>query len=173
MDYLPFTYGVRGRSLREASPEEARTAYRNFLASIDDRLAQLARLVGESGLRLDLTDASVDDLEQWFVSNIERHLDDPRKLSRITNSLAIDLGIYFGEVMIRRSPALAWLQWPDSASPMFQRQVISFSEVDTRDGWGVDICMLVASYGLQYIDGNNPEKRFFSRLIREVVEAAE
>jgi hypothetical protein len=172
VDYVPFTYGVSGTSLREANSGDALMAFRNFLTSIDGRLVQLAKVVSWSDIRLDLSVESVDRLEWWYLANIEPEPDDPRQLSLLTGSLATDLGIYLGEVMIHRDPSLAWVMWPDATSPMFQRHVISVSDVELRGDWAVDPCMLFASYGLQHLDGNSPERGFFARVVREITAGA-
>ncbi|GAA2445430.1 hypothetical protein [Agromyces soli] len=112
-------------SPRELSRAEARRAYNAFLESRAARVQMLGELVGRDGVTLGGSDAEVQALNDWFLSNLEPDLERSGEPMVVWYSIAHDIGIHLGEVMIARHPNLRWefFTW-GKKSRHFQRPVI-------------------------------------------------
>lgn len=120
------------RPPREWKPREARKHFDWFVSAIPERLDQLNGAAQDIAERLDYSPESLKVLGQWFCSvvtsrkktakEIERELagmsERARKLGMGINqdwtltgetfSIAMDVGIYLGEVFRKQFPALKW-----------------------------------------------------------------
>jgi hypothetical protein len=121
----PFTL-----NFKEMSKLELRDYYRWFLGIIANRLAELAGAVrgtpGFESWAADFTPSSLDALGNWFATEVEtrpRTLEEMEELaaksafpmsSRVltnrTISLAVDIGMYLSQVLLRNNSSLKWDQ---------------------------------------------------------------
>lgn len=124
---LPFTL-----NLREMPKRELRQYFQWFMDVLPQRLTELANAVKEtSGFETwqpDTTPASLDTLGIWFAGQAETRkrsqqelqemkdrqtfpIDIPRgELTSRTFSLAMDIGMYFSQVLVKNHPSLKWEQ---------------------------------------------------------------
>jgi hypothetical protein len=123
----PFTL-----KFREMTNPELKEYYRWYLAMIKIRIGMLTEEVKQSTIfqawRPDETPSSLDKLGEWFSAQIEvrqrtpdesheielrsRHsISIPKEeLTNRTFSLAIDIGMYFSQVLIKNHPQVRWEQ---------------------------------------------------------------
>jgi hypothetical protein len=157
-----------GGPLAQASPGLARSSFEKLMAELDGRLAQLASLTGSAGVVLNLTVESVDALERWFCTTVERDERNPQKLMPIWYSVANDVGLYISEVAIRNIAGLGWQFNENSRAESFQRHVIGEVSQPGGAGWVWDVPMSVVSLGYEVIDGKRPQLPFFSTVLRDL-----
>jgi hypothetical protein len=120
------------------------------MAEKSARVEMLARLVAASGVQLRDDDAGIQELNDWFVANVEPDPDRPGRLSPAWFSVVSDIRLVLGEEIIRRCPGLRW-EFPTTAkrSPSYQRAVImGFSEWPKMD---LDLYGQIAAYGHRII----------------------
>lgn len=126
----PFTLRFRA-----AEKSKAQEYLRWFLKAIPERIQELARAVRQSkdysAWNADFSSDSLQPLGLWFASNVEtrRRSDEELEtlnqlpifefgvpLEELTNktfSLAVDIGMYFGETLIHQHHSLNWGQLLD------------------------------------------------------------
>lgn len=139
------------------------------MGELGGRLGQLASLVGSAEVVLNLSVESVDRIESWFCSHVERSEDDPRKLMPLWYSVANDVGLYVGEAAIHTIDGLAWQFNENSESEAFQRHVVGEKTRPGGSGWTWDVSMSVVSLGYEVIDGKRPRLPFFSTVIEDLM----
>jgi len=123
----PFTL-----KLREMSPKELNRYYQWFMEVLPQRVNELTETVrqtpGFEAWQPDCTPASLDTLGQWFAGQVETRkrtqeelraikdrlvflMDIPsEELTNRTFSLAMDIGMYFSQVLMKNYPSLKWKQ---------------------------------------------------------------
>ena len=123
----PFTL-----KFREMSNQEIKDYYQWFLSVFLQRINELANAVKESqgfeAWQPDYTAASLDTLGNWFATQAEARqrtqeerqevasrspypIEIPEgELTSRTFSLAMDVGIYFSQVLVKEHPSLHWEQ---------------------------------------------------------------
>lgn len=123
----PFTL-----KFREMSKQELKAYYRWFFAVLPQRRNELAEAVCQSPgfemWQLDDTPASLDRLGEWFAAQAEKRQRTPderqeiasrsahpidvpnEELTNRTFSLAMDVGMYLSQVMLKNHPSLRWEQ---------------------------------------------------------------
>lgn len=121
----PFTL-----KFREMSKRELRDYFKWFLQSIPERISALADAVRETGgfqdWEPDYSPESLGPLGDWFSRQVEtrpktaKELDEihelcgypivgrERQLTNRTISIAIDVGMYFSQVLLHNHPSLKW-----------------------------------------------------------------
>jgi hypothetical protein len=119
--------------VREMSMQELKDYAKWFFEVIEDRIAELAKAVTETPgfetWRADYTSGSLDLLGEWFsqqvetrprtseeLKNLQNRLVFPIELAdwELTNktfSLAMDIGMYFGQVLKNNHSTLQWEQF--------------------------------------------------------------
>ncbi len=123
----PFTL-----KFREMSKKELKDYYQWFMAILPDRLDELCQVVKQtSGFQNwtpDFTPDSLNILGEWFLLQVETRKRSQEELQEMKNqqtfpidihneeltdrtfSLAIDIGMYFSQVLIKNNPSLSWKQ---------------------------------------------------------------
>jgi hypothetical protein len=118
--------------LREMTKEELRRYFQWFMKVTPQRVNELSEIVNQTpgfeAWQPDHSSASLDKLGDWFagqvetrnrtkeeVQAIESRLDFPMdipgdELTNRTFSLAMDIGIYFSQVLLKNYPSLKWEQ---------------------------------------------------------------
>lgn len=121
----PFTL-----KFREMSRQELKEYFRWFLDVSPVRIRELTKALRETsgfeGWQADETPLSLDRLGEWFATQVEARVrtDDERmeiagrsnypievpseELTSRTFSLAMDVGMYLGRVLVRNHPSLQW-----------------------------------------------------------------
>jgi hypothetical protein len=126
---------------------EARRAFDRLMAAKPGRLDGLGGLLQVNGVALSGTDEGVQDLNDWFVANVEADPANPGRLVPAWYSIVNDVGLFLGEVIIERSPGLRWQFYTGAKKDVSsQRHVImGFSRV-SNPKYNVDIDGAVARY---------------------------
>ena len=115
---------------REMSKQELRDYFQWFMDVLPQRINELAGAVRRTHdfatWQPDHTPASLDVLGNWFAAQVETRLRTPKELQEIekklvfpmeipreeltdrTFSLAMDVGMYFSQVLIKSHPSLRW-----------------------------------------------------------------
>jgi hypothetical protein len=138
------------------TPEEAREHYQWFISSIPQRILVLEGAVRSSGgefanWNADMTPESLDVLAWWLQNNVslrgktdqeieesaqywnmsaqealDSRLVQPTELSDETISLAMDSGMYLGEVLRNNNPLLTWRHFTKRRSDInYQKPVLT------------------------------------------------
>lgn len=89
----------------------------------------MAALVARSGLQLPPADnagpSAVRELQDRFIENVVADRDKPGRLEAEWHSIAGDIGLYLGDIIIARSPNLQWSMYTTSRqSSSYQEAVI-------------------------------------------------
>lgn len=123
----PFTL-----KFREMSKQELKDYFKWFFEVLPERLCELTEAVRQSpgfeNWRPDGTPDSLNTLGEWFATHVETRPRTPEELSEIagrgsfpievsrqeltnrTFSLAIDVGMYFSQVLLKNDSSLNWKQ---------------------------------------------------------------
>ena len=118
-------------SLDTVSPAEARRAYKRLMEAKQARINMLRRLLNVNGVVLQQGDSSIQALNEWFDARVEPDPENPGRLTEEWYSLAGDIGLFLGDVIIERHPTLRWelFKW-GRKNVSFQRAVImGFTQV--------------------------------------------
>jgi hypothetical protein len=132
MRYTPAAPPPLDKPLDRATTAELRTYAEWFIGAIPGRLTQLASAVNSSNGDLtwqaDRSETSLDELGRWLCRHVETRVKTSAErehaqalLSRFgepsateltdrTVSLSLDVGMYFGEVLLAQRPGLVWTQ---------------------------------------------------------------
>jgi hypothetical protein len=139
---------------RDLPRAEARQVFKRCMATKSARIEMLNGLLQANGVKLGTDDAAIKDLNDWFFASVE---DDPKQPGRLAPdwySIAHDVALFVGEVMIERHPNLHWefFTW-GKTNVAFQRHVImGFSTEDPKFHTNIDIDRFVAGYAHQIIE---------------------
>jgi hypothetical protein len=131
---------------------EARRAFFKVMAEKAARIEMLGRLLAANGVELSGTDAGIQDLNDWFVANVEADPDNPGRLLPDWSSVVNDVALFLGDVIIQRCPDLRWEFYTGGKKNVsYQRHVImGFSQV-SNPKVNLDIDRRLAAYGHQII----------------------
>jgi hypothetical protein len=174
----PFTL-----NLREMPESELKRYFQWFLKVLPEREKELAETVRETpgfeAWRPDCTPDSLDTLGGWFAGQVETRNRTPEEIQRMqggqtfsfaianeelterTFSLAMDIGMYFSQVMLKNHPSLEWEQ------PLGSKRNVDYGQ-PSLSGFGVVTLNPVGiavtlTYGLA-------EKKKTGKRLREVYE---
>lgn len=120
----------------ELTPAEARARFAAIMDSRERRLQVLAELLEGNGYRFGADDAALQGMNDFFRLNVER---DDREDARGYPtaewcSVAYDMGLWLGEVLIQRFPQLHWSLDTARKSVSFNRPVLTgFTRVKVRN----------------------------------------
>ena len=159
--YDSYDPGIQG-PLHELPRGEARAAYERLMLQKAGRNEALRSLVKASGVELDTSDSSVQELNDWFRREVEADPVNRGRLQPIWYSVVNDIGLFIGDVIIARSPGLRWEFFTAGAkSVSYQRHVImGFSRVPNPK-FNLDPDLLVATYGHRIVAGEDVERNAF------------
>ena len=123
----PFTY-----RFRHLSRKELKDYYQWFIDAIPKGISNLAEAVrqtpGFENWRPDFTPSSLDTLGEWFATQVEKRKRTDEEIEQIKNgltflmeisreeltdrtfSVAVDVGMYFSQVLLNSHPSLQWNQ---------------------------------------------------------------
>lgn len=151
--YEPYDPGAADPS-RDLPRAEARQVFKRCMETKAARIEMLGRLLKANGVEFGTDDAAVQDLNDWFFASVEADPGQPGRLASEWYSVAHDVALFLGEVMIERHPNLHWefFTW-GKTNVAFQRHVImGFSTEDPKFHTNIDIDRMVAGYAHQIIE---------------------
>ncbi|NTW40638.1 MAG: hypothetical protein HGA44_12250 [Cellulomonadaceae bacterium] len=132
---------------------EARLVFERCMETKSERMEMLRRLLANSGRVLGTSDAAVQELNDWFLANVEADPGQPGRLAAGWYSVVHDVALFLGEVMIERHPNLRWafFTWGKS-SVAFQRHVImGLGTEDPKLHTHIDVDRMVSGYAYRAI----------------------
>lgn len=162
--YVPVTRGLHS----EMSRPDARAEYENLMANRPGRIAMLGALVAHDGVRLDGSDDSVQALNEWFVENVEEDTIARGLISGRWVSVAIDVSLYLGDLLIARHPNLRWelYTWGGKRADGYHQAVLmGFASEDPQWHTNLAIEPIVLAVGNAAIMGDKSSSRF-ARLVQ-------
>lgn len=168
--YEPYDPGV-SQPTRTLTRVEALRVFRHCMESKPARLEMLNRLLRASGVGLSSADSSIQDLNDWFLANVEESPDQPGRLLPIWYSVCHDVALFLGDVMIERHPNLRWelFTWGKS-NVAFQRHVImGFSSEDPKFHTNLDIDRTVSTYAHRVVESRGSVPIHGSVVVRGTV----
>jgi hypothetical protein len=128
---------------------EARQASTRLMEAKLARIDMLRRLLKANGVDLGSSDVAIQDLNDWFLSNVDADPEKPGRLLPEWYSVVNDIALFLGDVMIERHPNLRWefFTW-GKKNVSYQRHVImGFGTEDPKFKTNIDIDRMVATYG--------------------------
>lgn len=139
---------------RVLSRAVARGVFGHCMETKPTRLEMLRRLLKANGVELTDADSSIQDLNEWFLVNVDADAQQPGRLLPIWYSVCHDVALFLGEVMIGRHPNLHWefFIW-GKTNVAFQRHVImGMSTEDSKLRTNIDIDRMVVAYAHQIVE---------------------
>lgn len=117
------------------------------------RLDSLANLLELNGVDLEGSDAGIQRLNEWFLANVAPDRDVPGALSREWYSVAHDIALFLGNVMIERDENLRWalFVWGKSNVAFHRGVIVGLSSEDPKLRTNIDIDRMVTSYAHQTV----------------------
>ncbi len=158
------------RDPRMLSRGEARALFNSVMATKAVRVAGLLDLLGSNGVAADTTDDGIQAINDWFYQNVEGDPEAPGQMTPLWYSVANDLGLFLGDVMIERHANLRWefFTWGKS-SIVYQKHVImGFGKEDPRFHTNKDVCGAVEVLGNRLIAQKGSIRRYGTVEVRGV-----
>jgi hypothetical protein len=114
------------------------------------RIEILRQLLRGNGVELSGADAGIQDLNDWFVDNVQPDSDKPGRLAPEWYSVVHDVALFLGDAAIERFPNLRWefFTWGKKNVSYQQHVLMGFgqvSELNPHDN--IDLNRAVATYG--------------------------
>lgn len=127
---------------------EARRAFDKLMEEKPARIEMLRGLLDANGVQLSGSDPGIQDLNDWFVANVEADPAKPGRLLPEWYSVVNDVALFLGDVVIERCPMLRWefYIW-GKKNVAFQRPVIMGFRQVVNPKYNIDIDRRVATYG--------------------------
>jgi hypothetical protein len=151
--------GVAG-PVHELPRADARREFDALMKAAPERIEMLRQLLRANSAELAGTDAGIQDLNDWFIVNVEADPDRPGRLLPEWYSVVRDVALFLGDTLIGRCPGLRWefFTW-GKKDVSYQRHVImGFSQVPNPK-YNLDLEAAVAAYGHRIVAsrGSVPE----------------
>lgn len=130
--YTPFYSGLTV-SLSELPRPEAREAFDRLMGSKEERIEELRRLLLTNGVRLRDTRDDLRSFERLLFDAVKEE-NDSSGLSGLWLGVALDAGLFLGDVSIQRNPHLSWRMFDASKDDIaYQRPVVmGFRNVNNK-----------------------------------------
>jgi hypothetical protein len=159
--------------LQDLPRREARAEYQRTLATIPSRIAVLRALVGRNGVTLDDSDASIQQLNDWFRLHVERNPEAPGRLMARWYAVANDIGVYLSEVILQRAPGLRWEFFTHGrANVSYQRPVIMGFAASPNLHYNLDADLNVVTYAQHLVGGGSVDPKLFVKMVQGALEKA-
>ncbi len=148
---------------------EARRAFSKVMEEKAARIEMLRCVLKAQGLDLASTDAGIQDLNDWFLANVEADPDNPGQLPPEWYSVVHDVALFLGEVIIERCPGLGWTLYTGGKKNVsYQHHVlVGFSKVPNPK-YNLDLDRRVAAYGHQILATRGSVARYGHVTVRGV-----
>lgn len=171
-EYVCFDPGV-DRPLDQVTRGEAKAHFNLLMEQKDERINQINILVAKSGVTLTDSDESIQELNDWFVNNVEASPTDPDSLKPIWYSVVNDIALFLGEVFIKRSGGkLRWELFVYGKKDLsYQRPVVmGFTKVKNKK-YNIDFDLAIGMYGHRVISHeSDDEPDYFLDIIRANID---
>jgi hypothetical protein len=167
-DYEIYHPGVVG-PLHTLPRAEARRAYDRVMAEKPARIEMLRRLLKANGIELSSTDDGIQELNDWFIANLEADPVNPGRLLPEWYSVVNDVALFLGDVILGRCPGLRWEFYTGGKRNVaYQRHVImGFSRV-RNPKLNVDIDRNVATYAHRIVASRGSVPTYGKQTVRDV-----
>ena len=164
--FQPVVVGPLNRLTRN----EALEVFRQRMDAKPDRIEMLKGLLEANGVELGTSDRAVQRLNDWFAASVEADPEQPGRLGPRWYSVANDLALFLGDVMIERHPLLHWefFTWGKSNAAYQRHVVMGFSTEDTKFHTSIDIDRMVAGYAHRLVASQGSVARLGSVEVRGV-----
>lgn len=165
--YQPYDPGV-AEPVKTLSRAQARRRYERCMESKAARLDMLRRLLDSDGVNLTSADSSIQDLNDWFLANLEADPQRPGRLGPVWYSVCHDIALFLGDVMIERHPNLRWefFTWGKSNVSYRQHVIMGFSTEDPKLHTNFDVAGSVLTYGHRIIESRGSLATYGTVVIR-------
>jgi hypothetical protein len=165
--YQPYDAGVT-EPLQTLSRAQARRVYERCMESKAERLGMLCRLLSSDGVNLTSTDSSIQDLNDWFLANLEADPQQPGRLGSVWYSVCHDIALFLGDVMIERHPNLRWefFTWGKSNVSYQQHVIMGFSTEDPKFRTNFDVAGSILTYGYRIIESRGSVATYGTVVVR-------
>jgi hypothetical protein len=146
--YHPSTPGPA----HELSRVDARREYDTLMAAVPRRIEMLRQLLAAYGVALAGTDAGIQDLNDWFLGNVEPDPVRPGRLLSEWYSVVRDVALFLGETLIGRCPGLRWefFTWGKKDVAYQHHVIMGFARVPNPK-YSLDLEAAVCAYGHRII----------------------
>lgn len=149
---------------------EARGAFDRLMSEKRARIEMLGRLLKANGVELRSSDIGVQELNDWFITNVEADPTSPGRLLPDWYSVVNDVALFLGDVMIERSPGLNWAFFTGGRRDVaYQRHVIMGFRGLPNPRFNIDIDRNVATYAHRIVASRGSVASNGSRKVRGVV----
>jgi hypothetical protein len=167
-EYVVYHPGVLGPA-NTLPRSEARLAFIKLMEARPERIEMLRRLLMASGVELSSADSAIQDLNDWFLANVEADPKKPGRLQAEWYSVVNDVALFLGDVIIGRCPSLHWefFVW-GKKNVSYQRPVImGFSKI-ANPKYNMDVDMVVATYAHRIIASRGSISSYGRVMVRGV-----
>lgn len=136
----------------ELSCADARREFDALMSAVPERIEMLRRLLAANGVVLASTDTGIQDLNDWFLGNVEPDPGSPGRLLPDWYSVVRDVALFLGEALIGRCPGLRWefFTWGKKDVAYQHHVIMGFSRVPNKK-YNLDLERRVAAYGHRII----------------------
>jgi hypothetical protein len=156
------------------SRKDARAAYERLMEMKDARREQLVKLLAADGVEFDGSDAAVQALTDWFARSVERSPSNPAEPASEWLSVALDIGLLLGDLLIERAPGLEWVFF-DRGGPRnlsYRRPVVMGFDVPNKN-YNADFGWIARRYAYNAVAGQaGDEPDLFLRALRAQLDVA-
>lgn len=163
--YQPGVAGPLGRLPRA----DARRAFDRLMTAKPRRIEILGRLMRANDIVLSSTDDGIQDLNDWFLANVQPDPSNPGRLLPEWYSVVNDIALFLGDVMIERCPNLRWEFFTGGKTDVsHQRHVIvGFTKVAVAK-YNMDVDRLVSTYAHRIVASRGSIPHYGSHTVRGV-----
>lgn len=163
--YEPYQPKVPGL-YRDLSRRDARNQYNDVMERREERIEQLAGLVGRNGVTFGRTDEALLALGEWYVTSVTPDQSDRSRLSPVWFAVSFDIALLLGEIMIQRVAGLRWEFYVWGKTDMaYQRHVImGFHTPDPR--MNIDPQRVISVIGHRAMNGTELELHAFVGMVQ-------
>lgn len=146
---------------------DARRGFAKRMEERPVRIEMLRRLLRANGVELADTDDGIQELNDWFRTSVEADPDNPGRLTPEWYSVANDVALFLGDVMLQRCPQLRWEFYTWGAKNVsYQKHVImGFSQVPNPK-YNIDIDRRVVTYGHRLVAGRGSVPTYGRQTVR-------
>jgi hypothetical protein len=137
-----------GAPLGELTRKQARAEFDKLMSEKGTRIELLRDFLRANSVELRSSDDGVQELNDWFLREVEPSLDKPGRLKPIWYAVVNDIALFLGDVMIERNPGLKWEMYTKGKTNIsYHRHVIMGFSKSPNPDYNVDIDRVVGTVG--------------------------
>jgi len=157
--------GAVGRPLAEVERSVARRYFDELMEAKADRIAALTRLLARNGAVLDTTQAGIQALNDFYVTNVEADRRDPERLAPRWFAVGLDVGLFIGDAIIERVPGVEWKLFTGSKRDLSHHRPVLMGFDVPNARYNVDPERVVGVHGRRIIAGDPVEPDQFWQMV--------